>query len=168
MDPCVPPVPGLVLAGVEEAELLVPGLFFAAATAADDGAGLNAARDVYAVASLVAGSRIMAAQGKDGEALALLEQAVRAEDRLAYDEPADWFVPSRHQLGAVLLKAGRVSDAEAVYREDLRRHPDNGWALFGLAETLKAQGRTAEADNARRAFERAWQDADIGLTASTF
>jgi tetratricopeptide (TPR) repeat protein len=140
----------------------------AAAAAAGDGAGLNAAKNVYAVASLVAGARIMAARGKDGDATSLLEQAVQAEDRLAYDEPADWFVPSRHLLGAVLLKAGRASDAEAVYREDLRRHPDNGWALFGLAETLKAQGRTDEADNARSAFEQAWQDADVSLAASAF
>jgi tetratricopeptide (TPR) repeat protein len=136
--------------------------------AADDSAGLNAAKDVYAVASLVARSRIAAAQGKDTEVMTLLEQAVQAEDRLAYDEPADWFLPSRHLLGTALLKAGRASDAEAVYREDLRRHPNNGWALFGLAEGLQAQGRTAEAETVRAASDKAWQNADIILTASAF
>ena len=110
----------------------------AAAAAADDGAGLNVARDVYAVASLIAGSRIMAAQGKDSEALALLEQAVRAEDRLAYDEPADWFVPSRHLLGAVLLKAGRASERRS--RIPGRFAPSSRQWLGALRPCRDAQG----------------------------
>ena len=150
-----------------EAELAEFNKIAEAATA-DDYAGLNAAKDVYVVASLVARSRIAAAQGKDSETIALLEQAIQAEDRLAYDEPADWFVPSRHLLGSALLKAGRATDAEAVYREDLHRHPNNGWALFGLAEALNTQGRTAEAGNTRAAFDKAWQNADVNLTASAF
>ena len=74
----------------------------------------------------------------------------------------------RQALGAVLLQAGRpAGEAEVVYREDLRRNPDNGWSLFGLAQSLRAQGKTAEAA-ARGEFRRAWIRADVTLTASRF
>ena len=69
-------------------------------------------------------------------------------------------------LGAVLLDAGRAAEAEQVYREDLRRNPDNGWSLFGLAQSLEAQGRAAEAAEARRGFAAAWRNADVELTTS--
>jgi hypothetical protein len=75
------------------------------------------------------------------DAIGLLREAVTKEDQLADDEPADWFVPTRHHLlGAVLIKAGRDADAEVVYRDDLRRHPNNGWALFGLVQSFGNAG----------------------------
>ena len=104
----------------------------AAAVTADDPAGLNAAKDVLAVAVLVTGARIATAEAKRDDAIRMLTEATAKEDALAYDEPSDWFFPVRHILGVALLKAGRAPDAEAVYREDLRRHPENGWALLGL------------------------------------
>ena len=111
----------------------------AAGAAPDDGAGLNAATDVFAVAVLVAKARVATAENNNDEAIALLTEAAGKEDQLAYDEPSDWFFPARHLLGAALLQAGRPLNAEAVYREDLRRHPENGWALYGLAQSLTAQ-----------------------------
>ena len=74
----------------------------------------------------------------------------------------------RQSLGAVLLDAGRLEDAEAVYWESLENWPDNGWFLFGLLQTLRAQGRTREADEVEKQFEKAWSRADITLTASRF
>lgn len=140
----------------------------AAAATPDDGAGLNTAPDVFAVAILVAQARLADAEHKDDQAIVLLTQAVAKEDRLAYAEPADWFFPVRHLLGAALLRTGKAADAEAVYREDLRRNPQNGWALYGLALSLKVQERDAEAQSAQRRFEAVWKDADIVLTASAF
>jgi len=67
---------------------------------------------------------------------------VTNKDQLAYDEPADWFFPTSHLLGAVLIKAGKAAEAEVVYRDDLNRHPNNGWALHGLAQSLKLQAAT--------------------------
>jgi tetratricopeptide (TPR) repeat protein len=134
----------------------------------DDAAGLNTAKDVLGVAVLVANARIAAARGKDDEAIALLEQALVKEDHLAYDEPADWFVPVRHVLGATLLRAGRAAHAKAVYRDDLVQHPKNGWALYGLVQALNTQGRIVEGNAVRGEFERAWQKADVQLTASAF
>jgi tetratricopeptide (TPR) repeat protein len=74
----------------------------------------------------------------------------------------------RHNLGAVLLEAGRPAAAEKVYRADLARFPDNGWSLFGLAQSLRAQGKTREADEVQRRFDKAWRNADIEITASRF
>jgi hypothetical protein len=53
-----------------------------------------------------------------------------------------------------------------VYREDLRWNPENGWSLFGLAQSLRAQGKSADAEEAR--FRRAWASADVRLTSSRF
>ncbi|MGN6520125.1 MAG: hypothetical protein ACTHK2_11950 [Dokdonella sp.] len=138
----------------------------AASLPKDAPAGLNMAADLVAVASQVAGARIALARGQHDEAIALLRDAVAKEDRLAYNEPADWFVPVRHLLGAELLDAGKAAEAEAVYREDLRRHPDNGWALHGLASAQKAQHRMHEAAATEQRLKAAWKDADVTLVAS--
>jgi tetratricopeptide (TPR) repeat protein len=107
--------------------------------------GFNSLADLTAVASPIVAARLAATERRDADALALLEQAVAAEDQLAYDEPADWFFPARHLLGAQLLLAGRPGEAEEVYREDLARNPANGWALYGLSLALRGQGRAADA-----------------------
>lgn len=125
-------------------------------------------RQILAIADPVVAARIAATEGRDEEAVTLLTRAVAAEDGLAYDEPADWFFPVRHLLGAQLLIAGRAAEAARVYREDLRRNPHNGWALYGLALALQAQRRAHEAQLAMSAFTRAWQHADVRLPASAF
>jgi len=140
----------------------------AAATPADFSAGLNLAKDVFVVARLVAQAEIARASGKTDEAIARFKEAVAKEDQLAYDEPEDWFVPVRHQLGAALLKAGKPPEAEAVYREDLRRHPKNGWALFGLAQALRAQKKDKDAAAVDAEFAEAWKRADVKLTGSVY
>jgi tetratricopeptide (TPR) repeat protein len=140
----------------------------AAALGPDDGAGLNRLQDVLVVAILTARARIALAEGAENDAIGVLRQAVTKEDQLAYDEPADWFFPTRHLLGAVLIKAGKATDAEVVYRDDLDRHPNNGWALHGLAQSLKLQGRNADASAAQQRFDSAWKNADVTLVASAF
>jgi tetratricopeptide (TPR) repeat protein len=140
----------------------------AAAAPADAVGGFNTLKDLVAVASPVLGARIAASEGHDAEAVKLLEQAVAAEDRLAYNEPSDWFFPVRHLLGAELLIAGRPREAEQVYRADLKRNPDNGWALYGLQTALARQGRTAEAARVRHQQQLAWKHADVVLPASAF
>ncbi len=137
-------------------------------TPADYGAGNNTARDMFAIGVLVAKARIADAQGNPDEALAFLRDAVIKEDQTAYDEPSDWFFPVRHILGAELLKAAKVGAAEAVYRKDLALHPDNGWALYGLAQALKAQNKNSETERVEKQFQQAWSKADIALTASAF
>jgi tetratricopeptide (TPR) repeat protein len=133
---------------------------------ADAGAGLNMAKDVYAVAQHVALGEIAKAEGKTDEAIAHLKDAAAKEDMLSYDEPSDWFFPVRHQLGALLLKAGKAADAEKVYRDDLARHPKNGWALFGLAQALRAQKKDADAAKVDEQFKDAWRTADVKISGS--
>ena len=76
--------------------------------------------------------------------------------------------PTRHLLGAELLAAGKPAEAEAVFREDLKQHPNNGWAYFGLSQSLAAQKRDADAARVQKQFEGAWQRADIKLASTAF
>jgi tetratricopeptide (TPR) repeat protein len=95
-------------------------------------------------------------------------EAAKIEDAGLYFEPPKWYYPIRHSLGAALLMAGQNAEAEKVYREDLRRFPENGWSLFGLAQALRAQGKNTEAAAAEARFRRAWASTDVTLTASRF
>jgi tetratricopeptide (TPR) repeat protein len=139
-----------------------------AAVPADATQGSNLARPLYEIGQLKAEARLASSEGKHEEAAALLGKAVSAEDKLAYNEPRDMLFPSRHLLGAELLLAGKPGEAEAVYREDLKRNPDNGWSWFGLDKALAAQKRESEAAKAHQQFEAAWRRADIQLTSSAF
>jgi tetratricopeptide (TPR) repeat protein len=120
------------------------------------------------IAQLTLAGEMAARQGRFDAAIAALREATTVEDAVRYYEPPLWHIPVRHTLGAVLLQAGRTGEAEQVYREDLLQHPRNGWALFGLTESLKAQGREAEAAQVREQLEQAWARADITLTASRY
>jgi tetratricopeptide (TPR) repeat protein len=93
-----------------------------------------------------------------------LRSAVALQDSLDYDEPPDWLYPMREPFGAALLKAGKTSEAESVFREDLKRNPNNARSWFGLAESLKAEGRTTDAAAAQEQFEKGWKKADMKLT----
>jgi pimeloyl-ACP methyl ester carboxylesterase len=118
------------------------------------------------IASHILEGELNMRQGDTGGAIAALREAVAIEDGMPYSEPPVWHHPPRQILGAVLLEAGRAADAEAVYREDLQRFRENGWSLFGLRESLRAQRRGPDADDVQRRFERAWTRADITLTSS--
>ncbi|MBH0201973.1 MAG: hypothetical protein HP496_06675 [Nitrospira sp.] len=102
------------------------------------------------------------------EAIKSLTDAVKLEEELPYTEPPFWPIPVRHYLGAVLLKAGQPEKAEAVYRADLAKNPRNGWAQFGLMQSLRAQRKGREADAAEEQWKQAWEHADVTLTASRF
>ena len=111
---------------------------------------------------------IAARSGQLGDAIAHFTAALEIEDRQLYTEPPDWYYPIRHSLGAVLLQAGKTAEAEAVYRKDLERFRENGWALYGLAQALHAQGKHAEAAAVDERFNKAWASADVTLAASRF
>jgi len=116
-------------------------------------------------ASTLAGE-IAARQDQTDEAIRHLEEAVRLQDELPYIEPPPWYYPVRQSLGAVLLSAALPAEAEKVYREDLKRNPENGWSLYGLAQSLRAQKADTAAVEQR--FQKAWVRADVKLTASRF
>jgi tetratricopeptide (TPR) repeat protein len=126
----------------------------------------NTADKIVAVAAGMLAGDIATRRKSYPMAIAALEAALRAEDSLRYNEPEDWQYPVRLLLGAVLLEAGRPVAAEAAYRGDLERHRENGWALFGLENALRAQHKTAAADEVHKRFETAWKYADVTLTTS--
>jgi tetratricopeptide (TPR) repeat protein len=128
--------------------------------------GNNKAADLFAVGDDMLEGEILVREGKMEAGIKALRAAVAKEDKLRYSEPPDWVVPVRHALGAFLLKNGQASEAEAVYREDLRRWPDNGWSLFGLAASLETQGKKAEAAALRAKFDEVWKHADVEIPSS--
>lgn len=128
----------------------------------------NTGRAVLSIAQEVLAGEIAAAKKNYDEAVAHLERAVRLEDALVYTEPAEFHYPPRQALGAILLEANRPAEAETVYWEDLRRNKENGWALFGLMQALKAQHKNEEAALVEARFKKAWARADVTLTSSRF
>lgn len=128
----------------------------------------NTGAAVLSVAPEMLAGEIAAARKRYDVAIAHMEKAVRLEDALVYTEPSEWHYPPRHALGAVLLASGRAAEAETVYWEDLRRNRDNGWALFGLLQSLRAQSKTDEATLIEARFQNAWQRADVTLAGSRF
>jgi tetratricopeptide (TPR) repeat protein len=128
--------------------------------------GRGGGDDLLAIGELVLNAEIDAANGRLDSAIAQLEQAAVLEDQLPYTEPPDWYYPARHSLGVIQLQAGDAAGAERTYRQDLAIMPENGWALVGLEQALRAQGRGAEADDVRVRFELAWRHADIQIDRS--
>lgn len=122
---------------------------------------INPAEKVLRIADTMLEGEILFREGRAAEAIAALRAAVEIEDTLMYMEPPDWVQPVRHTLGAVLLREGRAAEAAAVYREDLKRWPENGWSLHGLAEALAAAGEAGEAAKARARAAAAWSRADV-------
>jgi len=134
-----------------------------AASPALDGMRLefNPARDILGIADRVLTAWVEVGDRRFDAAVAAAEEAVRREDALLYGEPPEWTVPTRQDLGAVLLAAGRPADAERAFRGDLERFPANGWSLHGLAAALRAQGRADEAASVEADFRRVWRSADV-------
>jgi pimeloyl-ACP methyl ester carboxylesterase/tetratricopeptide (TPR) repeat protein len=127
----------------------------------------NSAANVLKIAELELAGRIALAKGDKKAGVDLLTQAVAAEDATNYSEPADWDLPVREVLGSVLLANGDYAAAEKVFRAEILRQPRNGRALFGLAESLRKQGKEGAAKSVQAEFEKAWQYADTKLTVSS-
>jgi len=129
---------------------------------------INRADRVLDVAQHMLFGEIALATKQSKVGIASLQKAVAAEDLLNYNEPPDWPLPVRPFLGAALLDAGRAKEAVAVYEEDLRRFPDNGWSLYGLAQAQRKLKLKDAAVETERRQAAAWQWADVKLVASRF
>ncbi len=125
--------------------------------------GFNPVTALAQIARDLSGAEMARSRGDWDGAIARLSEAVGLEDALRYDEPTDWYFPVRHVLGPLLLEAGRNAAAEALFRADLGRNPENGWALTGLAAALRRQGRENEAAAVDRRLAFAWSRADLDL-----
>ncbi|NEQ77867.1 MAG: hypothetical protein F6K23_35535 [Okeania sp. SIO2C9] len=125
-------------------------------------------KNLISIANHLLAAKIADLKDKNEEMISEYQTAVKLQDNLPYMEPPYWYYPVRQSLGAALLKLNREKEAELVYRQDLKQHPNNGWSLYGLAESLSAQGKQKEADEVKQEFEKAWLAADIKLTTSEF
>jgi tetratricopeptide (TPR) repeat protein len=157
------------LGRVEEAER-EQELFLAAKSAVPETRALfeNSVTEILGVAEVFLAGEIEYRKGNYDEAFALLREAVALDQRLNYDEPWGWMEPARHALGALLTEQKRYDEAKAVYEANLKRYPENGWALHGLAECLKGLGRTDEAAEVRARFDKAWARSDTVIPGSCF
>ena len=129
--------------------------------------GNNTEEDLLALARHMTEGEILIRENQLDAGIAELREAIKLEDGLKYDEPPGWLIPIRHSLGATLMRNGRYAEAEEIYREDLKKLPDNGWSLYGLAESLKAQKKNADEAKATTVkFQRLWAKADTKITSS--
>lgn len=127
---------------------------------------INRAHHVLDIARHMLNGEIAYRKGNIDDSIESLRRAVALEDDLKYMEPPEWVQPVRHTLGAVLLSAGRFIEAEAVYREDLAKWPNNGWSLFGLGRSLRGQDLLEDAGAIEAQFRKAWSRADTPIETS--
>ncbi len=130
--------------------------------------GFSRAETLLSIAAELLLGEIATSTGRYGQSISHLEKAVRLQDSLPYNEPPDWYYPTRHTLGAILLEAGLPEEAETVYWQDLRKNRENGYALFGVWQSLVAQDRDTDAAEIRKRFDIAWSAADVKLASSRF
>ncbi|GAB5496296.1 MAG: hypothetical protein Phyf2KO_13760 [Phycisphaerales bacterium] len=128
----------------------------------------NKVSDVLPIARLMVEGETLWREGNQSEAFSKLREAVELEDKLVYDEPPAWMLPVRHALGALLVAGGKFAEAEDVYREDLAKNPNNGWALTGLQQSLFGQGKSQEALALNEQIEAAFASADVAPTSSCY
>ncbi len=114
------------------------------------------ATDLLQIAETVARARWAAAGGDQAGAARLYREAIAVEDRIPYMEPPFWYYPVHQSLGASLYRARRFDEAAEAFTAALARAPNNGWALYGLAEAERASGRKLQAAAAEAALKRAW------------
>ena len=123
------------------------------------------ATSLLAIADALVLGEIALAEGNLDAAVGHFQTAVDTQDQLPYTEPPFWYYPTRHSLGRALLIKGDAAAAEQVYRQDLEVYPHNGWAMYGLIQSLNEQGK--DASGMQHMFDKVWSQADVTLTAST-
>ena len=126
----------------------------------------NNSASIARIAYEVVAGELASLNGNLPKAIEHLQNAVSLEDKLVYTEPAAWHVPTRQNLGAILLKAKKYNEAEVIYKEDLKILRQNGWSLMGLYKSLLAQGKMDEAALIKAEYDKAWENADIEIDTS--
>jgi tetratricopeptide (TPR) repeat protein len=121
---------------------------------------------LLSIAGDLLNGEIALASDANAQAVERFTAAVATQDALPYMEPPFWYYPTRQSLGLAELRAGNAAEAERIYRRDLEDYPRNGWSMFGLLQSLRAQGRAADAAALQDRFDTVWSMADIELSAS--
>lgn len=138
---------------------------------------LSTAEQIMAIAMKMLDGEIEYRRGEYEVAFKSLQECIRLDDSLPYNEPWPWMQPPRHAYAALLLEQGRVQEAAAIYAADLgfdetliraRRHPNNVWALQGYHECLIRMDRKTEAAVIEPALRLAKAGADVPVDRSCF
>ena len=108
------------------------------------------------------------ARGNEKITIAYLKAAMQKQNAMGYHEPPDWYFPITEILGDAYLRWNHPKEALEMYEQDLKQYPKNGWALFGLAKSLRLLGKNQEADRVENEFKEAWKYSDISAPASLF
>jgi tetratricopeptide (TPR) repeat protein len=114
-------------------------------------------KTTHDIASTALAGRIAAARKDFTTAIADWRAEEAVQDKMGFQDPPAWYYPMRESLGAVLLQNGQPAEAEKVFRDDLKRNPNNPRSLFGLWKTLDAERKQEEAAVVRKSFEKAWK-----------
>ncbi len=134
----------------------------------DDNFRGHTATQLLGVASALLEGEILRANGELDRAIEVMRAGGEIEDGLRYDEPEPLNFSIWTWVGDALHEAGRYAEAEDAFRHELYKHPHNGWSLFGLERALRAQGKTAEADEVQAEFREAWARSDVYLRSPIF
>jgi tetratricopeptide (TPR) repeat protein len=135
----------------------------------------NSALSILAVGEKMLEGELEYHKGNHEIAYAHLREAVHRDDNLEYLEPWPWMHPPRHALAALLAEQGHFGEAEQVCRDDLglsgriqrcAQHPDNVWALHGLAECLRQRDEVEELAIVQGKLASAMALADVPITSS--
>ena len=135
----------------------------------------NTARSILAVGEKMLDGELEYHKGNHEAGYAHLREAVDRDDNLEYIEPWAWMHPPRHALAALLAEQGHYVEAEQVCRDDLglsgriqrcAQHPDNVWALQGLAECLRQRGAVEELAVVQGKLASAMALADVPIMSS--
>jgi len=111
---------------------------------------------VLTIAAREIDARIAQAEGDHGRAEILFADAAQIQDQLPYMEPPFWYYPLHQALGATLLAQGKSEEAEAAFREALKRSPNNGWAAAGLLRAAEARHDARTAEEAKALMQKNW------------
>ncbi len=114
------------------------------------------AKEIVQTARAVAAGRVADARGDLPASIKAYQEAVAVQDALPYIEPPYWYYPVRQSLGAALLRAGRLDEAEQAFRDSLARTPSNGWALRGLVEVYRQRGDAPALAATQKRFTSTW------------
>lgn len=130
--------------------------------------GFNSFASVAKIGLTVLKAELEADSNNYTEAISLMHDAVKQEDALLYQEPPDWFLPTRQILGSIYLETGNPVEAEKQFRDDLAIFSNNGWSLYGLYQSLMLQKKTNEGMKVKAQYEKAFKNADVKLGAARF
>lgn len=95
------------------------------------------------------------------KAIAFFTEAAKYEAALIYNEPQDWLLPANEYLGNAFLKAGAFSQAENIFKKDLKENPNNHWSLKGLYESLLKQKQNSPANLIKKQLDKTIVSADM-------